>query len=462
MKKHYKYLVLLAIIGIGTVSCDSILEPSVDQAVPTDQAVKSASDLASLINGAHDIMNGAGFLGEDAIGTPEVMSDNAFSNTNSGRYATQSLASYVATDGYSSTQWATAYQVIAQANIVLSSDLSGSNVDYYKGQAYALRAYMHMYLLLNFGQQFVEGGDPNLGIPYVTTYAEGNIYPSREPISTVFEKIEQDFDQAVNLMNPSLDGSSSLIGYYATQGLMSRFFLYTGEFSKAIAAADVVINSGQYSVVSEDNFVTTWQSTTSPGIIYELAFTATDRNGFENLARMMRPTNYGDIEVTKDLFDSYSDTDVRKQLIVEAPVGRYRMMHKYNLEDGTDNIALLRFAEVWLNKAEALARSGQNATALEMINTLSTARGATNSYTTGSVSEVLAERRLELALEGHRFFDLARHGLDIPNPPIPSALAPNRFNSNASPIPYGDKVYALPIPQNEMDSNPSMVQNKGY
>jgi len=63
-------------------------------------------------------------------------------------------------------------------------------------------------------------------------------------------------------------------------------------------------------------------------------------------------------------------------------------------------------------------------------------------------------------MEGHRFFDLARHGLSIPNPPIPAGFA--RFNDGASPLTFGDYRYALPIPNAEINANSNMVQNSGY
>lgn len=461
MKNQLK-ITLVALVSLSFASCsDNFLEPTVDYAVPTSTAISSAADMAAVINGAHDLANGAGTFGEDAIGTPEVMSDNAFANTNSGRYAVQSLFSIVSTDGYPSAIWSGAYAAIAQANIVINSGLSGGDADHYLGQAYSIRAFMHFFLLKNFGQQYVDGGDASLGIPIVTTYADGNLFPARDSYSAVISQVEQDFDMAMSLLDPSKE-VTNLVSYYSTAGFMSRFYNFSGNFSEAIAAADIVINSGLYSVEPAENVVPIWQSTTSPGVMKELVFTSTDRNAFENLARMMRDTNYGDIEVTQDLYDSYSDTDVRKELLVEDPVGVYRMVNKFNLEDGTDAIPMLRYAEVWLNKAEALARSGQNAQALEMIQTLSEARNATNNYTSGSALEVLEERRLELALEGHRFYDLARHGLDIRNVPLPASLASTRFNSNNGDIEFGDYRYAFPIPQNEMDSNPQMVQNKGY
>jgi len=109
-----------------------------------------------------------------------------------------------------------------------------------------------------------------------------------------------------------------------------------------------------------------------------------------------------------------------------------------------------------LNKAEALAKTGGAAAALTIINQIATSRGGTT-YATGSLDNVLAERRLELAMEGHRLFDLARNGKAI-------ALfgAIRNVPGFATSLPSGNYRFALPIPQAEMDANSNMVQNSGY
>ena len=73
-----------------------------------------------------------------------------------------------------------------------------------------------------------------------------------------------------------------------------------------------------------------------------------------------------------------------------------------------------------------------------------------------SVSDVLDERRRELAFEGHRLFDLTRNALDI-NRKENSGLA-----SAPSDIAASSNEVILPIPQREIDANPQMVQNNGY
>lgn len=462
MNKFIKcYLILLLVAAFGT-GCEGIIEPSVDQEKETEGAINTADDLEAFVLGAHDVLNEFELYGRDFYVSADVMSDNAWSNENSGRFIPQRDFNFTENNSYAADAWQHFYEVIANANIVINAELeeSGPRVDHIKGQAYGLRAFSHMNLLLAFGQQFVEGGSE--GIPYITTYNEGNLYPARESASEIWSKIVADFETAVSMMDPQFDSEATTFGYYAAKALQSRLYLYTGDFSAAISAADEVINSGNYSLVPASGLVEAWASGSGPNSIFELAFTGTDRLGTDNIARIYLDTNYGDVEVTQDLYDAYDDSDVRKELFTVDDSGdyvSYRVTGKYVDELGTDNVRIIRYAEVLLNKAEALARSGSEGEALTIINNLSAQRGSSWVYSSGSPENVLAERRLELAMEGHRLYDLARHGRDIRNVTIPENF--NRFNDE-NDLPFGDYRFALPIPRAEINANPNMTQNQGY
>jgi tetratricopeptide (TPR) repeat protein len=442
------------------------LEPSVDQNKPTATAIQTENDLKAAVLGVHDYLNSIAVYGRDYVAGYAAMSDNGVSNGFSGRFIPQSTVSFTENSGFPSDLWNTFYGAIANANIAINADIESTpQVDYYKGQALALRALAHMNLQLIFGQQFSGG---SLGIPYVTTYNEGNLYPPREPSADVWKKIGDDFSAAATMMDPSFDaGDPGYINYYAVKALQSRYYLYTGEFDKAIAAADVVINSGNYTLVAAGNLASEWASGSGPNSLFEAVFTSTDRTGTDNIARMYTASNYGDVEATADLYNAYDANDARLGLLADSTAGTttnhgdYRMTGKYVDELGTDNIRIIRYAEVLLNKAEAYARRNNGTDrltgALPIINNLSSTRGSSTVYTTGSPDEVLAERRLELAMEGQRFFDLLRNGKDIPF----INTGKNDFATGAD-ITYGSDILALPIPRAELDANSNMVPNPGY
>jgi starch-binding outer membrane protein, SusD/RagB family len=121
-----------------------------------------------------------------------------------------------------------------------------------------------------------------------------------------------------------------------------------------------------------------------------------------------------------------------------------------------DNIPVIRIAEVYLNRAEAMATPGSpvfnEAAALADLNKIATNRGLTAFTLTGSdlYEEIIRQRRIELAFEGHRFFDLKRLGRDI-------VKTPHYVNLN-----FTDTRILAPIPQREVDGNKNLAQNPGY
>ena len=117
---------------------------------------------------------------------------------------------------------------------------------------------------------------------------------------------------------------------------------------------------------------------------------------------------------------------------------------------------MVRIAEVYLNRAEAMATPGSpvlnETAALADLNLIITNRGLPAVALTGNAlyEEILRQRRIELAYEGHRFWDLKRLGRDL-------IKTPHYVN-----VAFTDARILAPIPQREVDGNPNIKQNFGY
>jgi hypothetical protein len=138
------------------------------------------------------------------------------------------------------------------------------------------------------------------------------------------------------------------------------------------------------------------------------------------------------------------------------PADNYPFMYK--CRSGFSSIIKYRFADVLLMKAEALIMTGRPDEALPVINRIRQRAGLA-ALTSVNIDTYLAERRLELAFEGSRWFDLVR--LDKVEEVMNSLNS--RDEGRPSLIyPYDKYSYLLPIPQAVMDQNPNLVQNDGY
>jgi len=148
------------------------------------------------------------------------------------------------------------------------------------------------------------------------------------------------------------------------------------------------------------------------------------------------------------------------------PVTKYAFMYK--CRSSVSNIIKLRYADILLLKAEALANldgTSNLAEAATLVNQIRTRVSLANlpvsAFATkeSMLTAVLHERRLELAFEGERWYDLVRYGK------VEEVM--NNLNSRdigRLPLkrPYTDLSYLLPVPQSALDINSNLIQNPGY
>jgi hypothetical protein len=446
-----KVWALALLVGLGACSED-FLEPEVSTSKNIATSINTLADLETLVLGAYDRMNHVAYYGRDYVIFGDVRSDNAFSTGNSGRFIQPADFFVQTTDAYPRDTWQQLYRVIANANIVINAEVENNESDavkHVKGQAYAIRALAYMDLVKLYGQQFVAGSD--LGVPLVTEFNDGNLYPERASVQASYAQIEKDLEAAALNMKPELDEASrTVITTSVVPAIQSRFYLFTKEYDKAAAAAKKVIDSGKYSLLSGDAYVNSWLEGGGGNAIFELAYSNTDNLGSNSLNYILFPTNYGDVQVTTDLYNTYEDDDVRKNLYsVDGEV--IRMVGKYS--QYWTNVPVIRYAEVVLNYAEALVQDNPSV-ALTYLNMIAENRGA-SLYSEATVDNVLEERRKELAFEGHRFYDLMRYERTIPH-------VDSRQTFDAAGIAFGNTDLAFPIPESEIRANSNVAQNLGY
>ena len=170
---------------------------------------------------------------------------------------------------------------------------------------------------------------------------------------------------------------------------------------------------------------------------------------------------FGGQTVSNELLALLETTDVRRNLIFNSNTSTtgtaYNWTNKYSAVGGayTDNVRVLRYSDVLLMKAEALANQALYPDAAALVVQLRTNRGASTAgvpTTSAIVDYIQDERRRELFFEGHRWFDLKRLGRTIPKP-AQTAL---------SGLVYTDYRVLAPIPTGEISLNPALPQNPNY
>ncbi|MBQ4915777.1 RagB/SusD family nutrient uptake outer membrane protein [Maribacter sp. MMG018] len=457
--KTNKILVLsFAVMAMVMTSCSTEdLEPTLAQSKDVEGSITKVDNLYSVLKGAHNVLTDEEYYGRDIIANNEVRSDNCFANGSSGRFTTNAQFTYNSNTGYI---WDDVYEMMANLNIIINTDLSTleGDLDYgahIQGQALILRALGNYDLLRSYGQQHAGG---TLGVPIVTTFKGEDLFPSRSSVEDVKQAIYTDLETAFGMMDSSYDTDKTLVSKYVAKALESRVAVYFGDWPRAVTASEAVIGSGLYSVIDAGSYVSSWSGDGGSNVLFELAFSATDNLSSNSLAYIYRypedePGGYGDVQVMDDVVDIYDAGDVRLDILGYQDGGTVlRNMGKYpETPNGTDNIPLFRYEEVILNYAEALLETGGDA--LTEINKITSNRNAAP-YASVTKEDILNERRKELIFEGFRFDDLMRTGQSVDA----VGLTQNVIQT----LTYPNNLFAWPIPLAEMNANSNMVQNEGY
>jgi len=131
-------------------------------------------------------------------------------------------------------------------------------------------------------------------------------------------------------------------------------------------------------------------------------------------------------------------------------------MNKFPSTKGEDNTPIIRLAEIYLIRAESRARNGSAGAVDDLMAIRKRAwPDAPDVTATGDdlIEEIIKERRIELAFEGHRLWDLMRLKRDVVRTDCSAPICL---------ISYPNERFILPIPAQEIDANPNMTQNDGY
>jgi starch-binding outer membrane protein, SusD/RagB family len=469
-------------VMVALTSCEKELTKSPSNAVLEENAFQTETDFQNAIKGIYQrIATLQGYYGGDMIIVPDLLADNLITNAN-GR-GTFLLASRWQYNGDNSFGlFSAGYSIIRAANGVLANIdngvLSGAVKDNIKGEAQSLRAWVHFDIARAFAKVPTNTINPavDLGIAYVTG-TDPNALPARESIADTYNKIVADLTGALPLVTTSAGTvANGRVNKAAVAGILAKVYLYMGKYGEAVDAATVSLGLNS-NVGSRDNLAGIFADATDEGVLFKTKILDKDEI---TIGVNYSQTGTGGVKsefvATKDFYDMYGANDVRKDVYFQVSpyqgVDQIHVAKYFGRVTGNVNTVdakVLRVADVLLIRAEANARLGNLAPALADLNALKSQRyfpyvafaGTLNQ----TLAEILKERRLELAFEGDRFFDLKRLNLPVvrnPNYGDKADGSGTKFPSYALTLPAGDHRFELPIPQTEINVNSNFKQNPGY
>ena len=472
--KTGKYILITA-LAVGTLlaACDKQLELEPKDSQSTGQALSTMKGIDAAVVGMYANMRSANYYGRYLFMYGDLSSADVYlAKANSNRFIPTFQRSFAAVDADALGIWTAAYSTISRANNIINAvdnvSATQAEKDLAKGQSLFVRALAYFDLVRIFAKPYNQGGGSQLGVPIVTV-TDINSTPARNTVAEVYTRIIDDLNQAKTLLSTTSKDTKVTASKFAASALLSRVYLYKQDYNNAITEANVVTAAG-YSLVTPAQLPTFYSTVGTSEEIFTLKFVSTESLGSDNLGNMYLKPGYGDVRVSPDLvtvFDFGNDERYKNFIgpFTNSPLEFQN--NKFKSQDGIQGLyspKILRLSEVYLNRAEAYAKTSKDAQALTDLNAVRTQRGlAALAGITGAalVDSILTERRRELMFEGHRLFDLARNGLPVVRN---YCNQPTEVSTPQCTYPAADPKLTAPIPQAEIDANPSLVgqQNPGY
>ena len=510
MKLKYNILTILA--ALSFTACSDFLEPdSESEFVPED-----ATSLNELLLGEayqRNDMEGfnifLGLLDDDIEAAPyQVPNDGFDGNLFLASFSWQpDMFKMMEEAGAGHINvYESYYEVILGANAVLdyipNVKDTEENINKVKAQALALRGFYYLNLVNIFGQPYSYNPEA-LGVPLKLNSGieESEDYLKRKTVAEVYEQILSDLHTAEEIYLSLPQGEQWSDNYRTSlpmvQLTLSRTYLYMENWEKAAHYAKLVMENPNFKLEDLNSIPLNGKNdageTVRTYMVYPTYSSSETIWPYGNVLDMFEWTYEGAnstnsttgnkmhayFQASEELLNTYVDYDLRlSRYIVRAPkgssgelmpmaFGKVNVGTSYYLPQNAVGIfgRCMRLSEAYLNYAEAKAMIGGEgqAEATSALNTLRSKRFDPEDYEDEEfatqeelIDFVRDERRRELCFEGHRWFDLRRWGM----PSFTHKWHDNADNTSTFRIEENDLLYTIPIPEEALQMNSSLVQNE--
>ena len=486
MKKYIQYKSIAAVLLLATVSfsCEDDLNVKPNDTIDELDFLNNPDNAVQLVNGVYNKNLDYDMNAFSWIGITSITSDDADKGSSTGDSGTDKnqldALNFSASSISFSDVWEARYEGIGRANKALfyleQLTIDATLKNRLIGEVKFLRALWYFDLVRCFG-----------GVPIVTTQIDindtetvNNVVYVRRTKAETYAQIEADLQDAILRLPLKSAYSQSSLGRAskgAAQALLAKAYMYEEKWQESFDMAGEVIGSGQYQLLPE--YKNVWREVGENGSesIFEVQATLT--NGLQDYTNVQGPRGTPDLgwgfnTPSQSLVNAYEAADLRKEATIifvpstlwdgqVAPTTWTNPRYNYKAYqssiaeswDGNKgvtakNLRVLKYSDILLIRAEAAFHLGNTAEAETQINIIRHRAGLLDAPSV-TLQSIWKERRLEMAMEHDRWFDIVRTGQG------PAAMA-----ADGKTFIVG-KHELFPIPQDQITaSGGRLTQNIGY
>lgn len=488
MKMHIKFYKKVLVAGLFltslfNTSCNEELLDPVPLTTFSEASVFNTPDrILQQVRGIYSAVKSGSFYGGRFLIYHDIRGEEFLNETTNGVTGFSTWThTIVSSTGEVNTLWNAAYYAINSANLFIDGLEKNKTVlnnetlaNSYLAEARFLRALCYHSMLSIYARPFADGNGSKPGLPLRLLPEKGaaNNDLARATVAEVYTQILSDLNFAeqnlpANYTTPYLNTTRAHKN--TAIALKTRVFLEMGRYQDVITEATKIVSttepfrasSGVANALQADVTNTFRTPFTTTESIFSMPMTELNLPGTQNgLGSYYNPgpRGIGDFSLNPTGIigntTDFSATDKRRGWVLRVNNKPY--LNKYPVgPQHLDYVPVIRYAEVLLNLAEAIARTtGVNDRAVALLNAVHGRSDAAKVYTaaefangTALANQILTERRIELVGEGFRTRDLMRLLQTIPGKANVAAVNPSQSE------------YIWPIPQAELNVNKLIVQN---
>lgn len=446
----------IIIVIAGFSSCKDFLDEQPESAIGTQNYFLNDDEVESGVIACYDGLQEQ-YDETYSYVLMEIRSDNTTTVEHEGDYNLIDQCKDTPNNSVTTEYWRSCYNTIFRANTVLENIDNCTNANrksQYEGEALFIRALTYFNLVRLFGE-----------VPLVDkiVYEGDNEAYSKKPVDLVYDLIISDLTSAANLLPKeygAVDLGRATSG--AAKGLLAKVHLTLHDYPSSKALLEEITGTS-YSYGLMDNYYDIfYDNEMNKEILFAVRYESAAGNEGQSFSYEM--TRLGGVirgnNPTSDLLSSYEDGDLRYDVSVTDDLMCGKYLSTASQHDAGNDWIVLRYADVLLMYAEVVNEiSGPTQSVVDVLNGIRTRAGLSSlslsGYDKGSLRNVIYhERRIELAMESHRWFDLIRTG--TVDEVMTAHSASEGFN-------YETKRQLFPIPQREIDvSSGFLTQNPDF
>ncbi len=459
------YILSIFILSTAFMSCsEDYLNPTPTAAVSASGYYTTEAQLETGVISMYDAIQGINSTSSNdnhavqvEFYLTEMRSDNTRTKSSEGEAAQFENYTIESTNGIVTDYYQSCYDIIFRANTVLENlgAASAARTASFEGEAKFVRAYAYFNLVRLYGAvPLVDGVIAPLDTETQFTRIEPSI---------IYDLIVSDLNAAVSGLDNTYKTRASKA---AAQALLAKVHLTLGNYDDARSLCEAIVGGGEFSL--ESNFNDVFYSEGNNEVIFAVGYAQDDNNNSQNFSAewlnavgRTAGVNYLTTEA-KIALDEGAGNRLETSYRIDEIQPTQNQVTKYlpNSSDPTlagNDWIVLRYADVLLMHTESIMAGGVNTVngaAIASFQEVRDRAGLTAPVSSITKEELLAERRVELAFENQRFFDLQRFGV--------AAGVLGEFSANNG-FAFSATDLLLPIPQREVNlSNGVLSQNPGY